>query len=98
MKALIVAIAPTQYQYQSVLAFGMPTKNLINGSIIGYKDFDSMIEAKVYFKELANEYYGNDKKKKQFNYNSKSLTIDGADATIECNEERERWLKTLNLK
>lgn len=92
----IKAIAPTPYQLQSLREFGMPIKNLGNGSHVATMEFHTEEEAKDYLKGRARQYNNQDlegsEKRLADMYRDIEhghLTIDAATARIEETYEEE---------
>lgn len=85
MKTRITAKAPTSYQYRSLSAFGMPIKELGNGSYIASQDFDTKAEALAYLKKRAEMYFEDQKELKEALRDVKcgGLTLDAVTAGIE---------------
>jgi len=54
----IKAVAPTSYQYNSLVYFGMKIKKVGNGSFVSEQYFDTEEQAKVFLVCRAENYYG----------------------------------------
>lgn len=85
MKTRITAKSPTSYQYRSLSAFGMPIKELGNGSYIATKEFHTKKEAIEYLKKRAEMYYEDQRELKEALQDVKCgvLTLDAVTAGIE---------------
>ena len=57
MKTQITATAPTNYQLQSLRAFGMPIVSNGNGSYTATQEFESKEDAVEYLKDRAHMYF-----------------------------------------
>ena len=82
MKCQITATAPTHYQSQSLREFRIGCIENGNGSFSGKKTFKTIKEARQYLKDLAVDYYDNDRKAIAWHLGKNSLTLDGIRATI----------------
>jgi hypothetical protein len=89
MKYTITAIAPTSYQFSSMLSFGMPYINSY-GRFIASMEFDTEEEAKQYLRKRAEMYYEDEQELNDALYdinNYGHLTLDAVTASIEINEQ-----------
>lgn len=89
MKYTIIAVAPTSYQFSSMLSFGMPYVNYY-GKFIASMEFETEEEAKDYLRDRAHMYYENERKLNNALYEINKygiLTIDAVTCLIERNEE-----------
>jgi hypothetical protein len=85
----ITAIAPTSYQFSSMLSFGMPYINSY-GRFIASLEFDTEEEAKDYLRDRAEMYFEDEQDLNDAIYEINKygiLTLDAVTATIESNEE-----------
>jgi len=85
----VIAIAPTSYQFSSMLSFGMPYRKS-GGRFIAEQEFHTEEEAKDYLRYRAERYFeiGNELANAFDEINNYGfLTIDAVTASIESNEE-----------
>ena len=83
----IKAVAPTQYQYNSLRQFGLPIANY-GGRYVSERSFDTIEEARAYLMEVADRYYADDIHERSDAYESINspwpcLEIDAVRAIIE---------------
>lgn len=97
MKAIIYVEVSTSYQYNSICAFGMKTYSTKFGGHFAFLDFESVIEARLWLRDLADEYYDSYKIAiKMRKLDNNSLTIDAAKASILTLKDREDILDCIN--
>ncbi len=85
----VVAIAPTSYQFSSMLSFGTPYRKS-GGRFIAEQEFDTEEEAKDYLRDRADMYYDDEQGLNNALYEINKygfLTLDAVTASIERNEE-----------
>jgi len=90
MNYKITATAPTSYQFNSLLAFGIGYRKNLNGSLTAEQEFETEEEAKEYLKDRADMYF-----ETEYELNEAldqiekygCLTIDAVTAEINTNEE-----------
>jgi len=100
MKALITVTAPTHYQLNSLRAFKLDTTNKspYSSEMQAYSLFNTLGEAREYLKQLAANYYENDKKAIANNLGKNSLTLDACTGYILTSNEYVEFLESSNRK
>ena len=82
MKVTIDVHVPTVYQSTSARSFGIPVKQNMDGSISGSMEFDNILQARFYLRQVAERYYEYDTKALKHFLRKDSLEIDAATAHI----------------
>jgi hypothetical protein len=98
MKALIFIKAVTQYQLQSLIRFGLPVKQNAFNYHYSAVEFNTVTEARAYFKKLAEAEYEGNPYKFKWHLNKNSLTMDALTGWILTGEEAATRKKQFNIK
>jgi hypothetical protein len=98
MKALIFIKAVTPYQLQSLNRFGLPVKQNAFNYHYSATEFNTVAEARAYFKQLAEAEYEGQPEKLKWHFKRNSLTMDALTGWILTGEAAAIRKQQFNIK